>query len=104
MDYYIYILECINNTFYTGYTTDIKRRYQEHLDKSYKCKYTRSFPPKRIAVCWKVTGTISLALQIEKAIKRLTKKEKLSLIASPDLLSNMLSEKDPYKITVFVER
>jgi len=102
--YYIYILECINNALYTGYTTDIKRRYQEHLDQSYKCKYTRSFPPRRIAACWKVMGKVSLVLKIEKAIKSLTKKEKLNLIASPDLLSNVLLEKDQHKIAVFIEQ
>lgn len=101
MVYYIYILECTNDALYTGYTTDIKRRYQEHVAQTGKCKYTRSFPPKRIAACWQVAGTISLVLKIEKVIKSLTKYEKNSLIAAPKLLANVLTAKDRNKITVF---
>ena len=77
--YYIYILECSNGNYYTGYTTDIERRYKEHQEGTSKCKYTRSFPPERIAACWR-TQDISLALKIEKAVKKLSKQEKMNLI------------------------
>jgi putative endonuclease len=34
--YYVYILECKDNRLYTGYMTDLERRYQEHCQvKSY---------------------------------------------------------------------
>ena len=49
--HYVYILECNNGALYTGYTTDIERRYQEHVEGSPKCKYTRSFGVKRLAAC-----------------------------------------------------
>ncbi|WP_423063208.1 GIY-YIG nuclease family protein [Candidiatus Paracoxiella cheracis] len=103
MNYFIYILECVNGNFYTGYTADIKRRYQEHIDQSNKCKYTRSFPPKRIAACWEITGTVSLVLKIEKAIKSLTKKEKVELVAFPDLLFSILLPEDQHKIKVCIK-
>lgn len=80
MAYFIYILECSNNSFYTGYTTDIERRYQEHVQGSNKCKYTRSFPPKRLAAFWELDQPISDILKIEKKIKNLTKKQKIELI------------------------
>ena len=86
MSYCIYILECSNNTFYTGYTTDLHRRYQEHLDGSSKCKYTRSFPPVRIAASWDVGDELSLALKIEHAIKKLSRAKKLELIRQQDKL------------------
>lgn len=76
MAYYIYILECSNGAFYTGITTDLNRRYQEHLDGTNKCKYTRSFPPTRIAACWKTDANRAKALKIEQYIKRLSKLEK----------------------------
>ena len=41
--YWVYILNCENGAFYTGYTTDLIRRYHEHLEGS--SKYTRSFKP-----------------------------------------------------------
>ena len=64
--FFVYILKCSNGSLYTGYTTDIKRRYQEHLSGSAKCKYTRSFPPVRIAACWKLETVGSpLAIKVE---------------------------------------
>ena len=30
MKYIVYILECANKSFYTGITTDLKRRFREH--------------------------------------------------------------------------
>lgn len=86
MIYFIYILECSNSTLYTGYTTDMARRYQEHQQGSRKCKYTRSFPPRKIAACWELSGELSEILKIERCIKSLTKKEKLKLIATPSSL------------------
>lgn len=80
MDYFVYILECNNGSYYTGYTTDIERRYQEHLKGSTKCKYTRSFPPKHIAASWRV-DSLSEALKLEKKIKTLTKAQKVDFIA-----------------------
>lgn len=80
MIYFVYMLECQNGAYYVGYTTDIERRYQEHVKGSMKCKYTRSFPPKRIAACWKIDTDLAYVLRIEKKLKRLSRKEKLALI------------------------
>jgi len=87
MIYYVYIIECSNGAYYTGYTTDIERRYQEHLEGTSKCKYTRSFPPKRLAAYWQLDSNVSLALKLERKIKRLSKAEKQALIANPDAIN-----------------
>ena len=84
--YWVYILHCENNTYYTGYTTDLQRRYQEHVKGSAKCKYTRSFKPLRIAQSWQIYGDKAIAMKIEKQIKLMSKKEKEKIIADPDLL------------------
>lgn len=81
MTHTVYILECKNNTLYTGYTTDLKRRYQEHCSGSPKCKYTRSFPPKRIAACFDC-DTKEEAMSLEYEIKAMSRKQKLHLIQS----------------------
>ncbi len=73
------MLECSNGAYYTGYTTDMERRYQEHLDGTYKCKYTRSFPPVKIAACWEVND-LSEALKFEHKIKALSREEKERLV------------------------
>lgn len=80
---YVYILLCNNNSFYTGYTTDMKRRYQEHVKGTTKCKFTRAFKPLKIAQCWKVYGDKNIAMKIEKYIKSLSKKGKQYLINFP---------------------
>lgn len=83
-DYFIYILECKNGAYYTGYTTDLERRYGEHQEGSERCKYTRSFPPIRIAASWKIKTDLGQVLKIEKKIKSLSKIQKLKLVNSPD--------------------
>ena len=79
MSHYVYIIECINGSYYTGYTTDVERRYKEHLKGSGKCKYTRSFPPKCLAAFWQFADKTE-ALAAEYQIKSLAKCEKLVLI------------------------
>lgn len=85
MSHFVYILECQNGSYYTGYTTDLERRYAEHVQGSLKCKYTRAFPPKKLAASWEFE-TCSPALQVECILKRLSKAEKTLLIESPELL------------------
>lgn len=84
--HWVYLIECSNASFYTGYTRDIMRRYQEHCRGTTKCKYTRSFPPQRLAACWQVGDSLSHALQLEHKIKSLSRSNKLKLIKNPDCL------------------
>lgn len=85
--YWVYILLCENNSYYTGYTNDLEKRYQSHVNGSGKCKYTRSFKPLCIAQCWKIDGDKSVALKIERYIKTLSRSEKEKIIAKPSTLS-----------------
>ena len=80
MSYTLYILECVNKSYYIGYTTDLQRRYQEHCEGSSKCKYTRSFPPKKIAASWALDHSLSTVLKIECAMKKLPKKSSARLV------------------------
>lgn len=43
-DHVVYVLECADGTFYTGYTTDPERRVREH-DAGEGAKYTRGRTP-----------------------------------------------------------
>lgn len=85
--FWVYMLYCENNTYYTGYTNDIRKRYQSHIDGTGKCKYTRSFKPVKIARCWKINGGKSEALKLEKFIKKLPRNAKDTLISDPSSLS-----------------
>jgi putative endonuclease len=85
-DYWVYILLCANQSYYTGFTDNLAKRYQSHLDGTGRCKYTRSFKPLKIAQSWRVTGDKILALQLERAIKKCSRKEKIELILHPEQL------------------
>lgn len=84
--YWVYIIHCDNDSYYTGYTKDLAKRYQTHVLGTGGCKYTRSFKPVSLAQCWKITGDKAFAMQIERAIKKLPRAEKLKMIAQPSLL------------------
>ena len=43
-DHYVYIVECSDGTLYTGYTTDVDRRVDEHNDGA-GAKYTAGRTP-----------------------------------------------------------
>lgn len=86
MLYWVYILRCSNNALYTGYTNDLQKRYQEHLEGK-GAKYTRSFKPILIEIAWQVSDK-SGALRIEAHIKKLSKQEKLRLISAPQRLND----------------
>lgn len=88
--YWVYILYCNNDTYYTGYTTDMQKRYQSHLNGTGKCKYTRSFKPLHIAQCWEIQGDKSLAMKIERYIKTLSRAEKEKIIKDPSLICCIL--------------
>lgn len=84
---WVYILNCENNTYYTGYTTDLARRYQEHLTGTAKSKYTRSFRPQGIAQCWHVPAGKKTAMKIEKFIKKMSREQKNQLVSNPENLT-----------------
>ncbi len=81
--YYIYILECADNTFYTGITTDLERRVFEHNSSSLWAKYTKSRRPVKLIYSEKYENR-SLASKREIEIKKLSKKQKNELIKKQD--------------------
>lgn len=84
--YWVYMLLCENNTYYTGYTDNLEKRYQSHIDGSGGCKYTRSFKPLKIVQSWEVKEGKSRAMQLERYIKGLSRSKKDELVHQPNLL------------------
>ncbi|MFC2154300.1 GIY-YIG nuclease family protein [Candidatus Altiarchaeota archaeon] len=78
MTHYVYILRCNWGELYVGYTTDLKRRFQEH-QKGIGCKYTRGRRPVRM-VYSKGYQDRGSAMKREAELKQLTKEEKLQLV------------------------
>ena len=79
--HFVYILETERNTLYCGYTDDVEKRYQAHLEGK-GAKYTRANKP--VKLLWsKEFATKSEALKEEYRIKhKLTRAQKLELINS----------------------
>ena len=98
--YYIYVLRCMDNSLYTGITTDIKRRFSEHTQRrSGGEKYTRARMAVSIEAVWSCTSR-SDASKLEYAFKKLTKIKKEEIILNPLLLKKYLENKidaDIYK-------
>lgn len=72
--YYIYILRCKDDSLYTGITTDIERRYEEHLEGK-GAKYTRNKGIKKLEICFSCNGR-SEASKIEYLLKKITRDQK----------------------------
>ena len=81
MKYYVYILECSDATLYTGITTDLERRVQEHNSSQKGAKYTKVRRPVKLVYSLECDDRSS-ALKKEYAIKHLSRKEKLKLLQS----------------------
>lgn len=78
-DYYVYMVECADGSFYTGITTDLNRRILEHNYSFKSAKYTRSRRPVKL-VYSKLIGDRSDASKEENRIKKLTRSAKEKLI------------------------
>lgn len=90
--YYIYIIRCEDNSLYTGITTDIKRRFEEHSTKSVKgAKYTHTHSVLKIERVWE-TDTRQNASKLEYRLKRLKKEQKELLAGGNAEISEFLSE------------
>ena len=80
MGWFVYMLRCGDGSLYTGYTDDVARRLAVHRSGK-GAKYTRSRLPVELAY-WEELPDKSAALRREVAIKRLSRPEKLALIAA----------------------
>ncbi len=79
-NYTVYIIECSDGTLYTGITTDVERRFKMHLNGT-GARYTRARGVKRL-VHSEGPYSHSEALQKEYLVKKLSRREKLTLLNS----------------------
>lgn len=82
MSWYVYMLRCRDNSLYTGYTNDVKRRETVH-NTGKGAKYTKSRLPVKL-VYVEPCEDKSQALKRECAVKRLTKAQKELLISGKE--------------------
>jgi putative endonuclease len=78
MSWHVYILRCANGTLYTGITTCLSRRMEQH-NTGKGASYTRAFGPVELE--WSArSASQSAALKREARIKKLSRKEKEEFI------------------------
>ena len=80
MSYYLYMVKCSDNTLYTGITTNLERRLEEHNGSDRGAKYTKARRPVTLVYSEEYENR-SEASKREYAIKkRMSREEKLALI------------------------
>jgi putative endonuclease len=78
--FFAYIVQCRDETYYTGYTQDLEERLSLH-NSGKGAKYLRSKSPVKL-VYTKEYRYYKNALNAERRIKELTRKQKSKLVKS----------------------
>lgn len=78
-DWFVYILQCADDSLYTGITTDVERREREHNAGKLGARYTRSRRPVKIVYSEEMECR-SVAARREYAIKKMAPAVKRALI------------------------
>ena len=77
--YYVYILKCSDNTYYTGFTSNLKNRFFEHQQGKHIKSYTYKRRPLEL-VFYAEFSEAGFAIEKEKQIKKWSKAKKEALI------------------------
>ena len=77
--WWTYIIKCSDGSLYTGITTDIERRVDEHNSSIKGANYTKTRRPVKLVYKESYLDRSSSSKR-ERAIKKLTRKDKLNLI------------------------
>ena len=93
---YTYIIRCKNNSLYTGYTTDIKRRMKEH-ENGINSKYTKAKGFEKLEIYFE-SNSKSEAMKLESYIKKQTRLKKIWIINNPNLFVEEV--KDIFRISI----
>lgn len=78
--YYVYILKCADDTLYTGITTEIERRLEEHNHSDKGAKYTRVRRPVALIYSEKHEDRSSASKREYEIKKKMTRAQKLKMI------------------------
>ena len=89
-DWYLYLIRCRDGSLYTGITTDVARRFAEHRGQgSGGAKYLKGRGPLELVLRKRVGGR-SLALRVERKVKKLPKAKKEKMIKDRNHLRDII--------------
>ena len=78
-DWYVYMVQCADDSLYTGVTTDVDRRIREHNESTRGARYTRSRRP--VSLVWQERLTDrAAACRREYEVRQFDRRKKLSLL------------------------
>lgn len=90
---YVYILRCSDNSFYTGVTSNLEKRFEQHENGFYKSCYTYLRRPISLVFYASFTD-INIAIDKEKQIKKWSRSKKQALIDNRyEALPNLAKKK-----------
>ena len=78
--YYVYIVKCSDETLYTGISTQLDRRIEEHNSSEKGAKYTRVRRPVELVYSEECADRSAASKREYEVKKKMTRKEKLVLI------------------------
>jgi putative endonuclease len=76
--WYVYILKCSDGTFYTGISTSLKNRIDDHNNSKLGAKYTRGRRPVKLVYSCGMENK-SEALKEEIRIKKMSRQDKIKM-------------------------
>lgn len=91
--FFVYILHCSDDTYYTGHTDNLEKRIQEHHHGG-KCRYTTNRRPLQLV--WSMDfPTRDQAKEVERQIKKWSQAKKRALIEGDwGLISTLAKKRD----------
>jgi len=78
--WFVYIIQNEKGHYYTGITTDLKRRFEEHASSKKGAKFFNTGAPVEMVFSKKFANR-SLASKFESSVKKLTRNQKIVLIS-----------------------
>jgi putative endonuclease len=86
----IYMVRGKDEKIYTGITTDVVRRFEEHQgDGTRGAKFLRGRGPLKLLVVMPV-GSQGDALRVENRVKRLSRSRKEDIVREPAILASLI--------------
>ena len=91
MVWYLYVVRTIDRHLYAGVSTDVERRFAEHLRQGPKAaRYLRAHKPARLVFSQEI-GSRSLALKVEYRFKQLKRPQKERIVRAGQLCFDEVS-------------
>ena len=89
--FYVYILLCADESYYTGLTNELMRRYSEHQFGEYPGCYTFNRRPLQLKY-YETIPFLTDAIDREAQIKKWSRRKKKALIERNNHMLQLLSE------------